>query len=210
MLGVPCVLREAYLVVWVWIDIKSSLYWWRTSLGPRIYEMLISAMFTAGFWFWSIPMFLGALHTHCFTERPLVFRSHPLRPLRDIIGWSAPGGPSFWLLESLLPKNTRFRWSCFAPIAGAIWWCPWSGSHFQWVSSIQGATCSGLRDEADASLSVTWRSFSLLGSIFPLLVQGEWHPTITHFSFWTEMQATLMDAWEQCFCWCVPKTTYRP
>ena len=141
MLGVPCVLREAYLVVWVWIDIKSSLYWWRTSLGPRIYEMLISAMFTAGFWFWSIPMFLGALHTHCFhTERPLVFRSHPLRPLRDIIGWSAPGGPSFWLLESLLPKNTRFRWSCFAPIAGAIWWCPWSGSHSQWVSSIQGAT----------------------------------------------------------------------
>lgn len=123
-------------------------------------------------------------HTHCFhTERPLVFRSHPLRPLRDIIGWSAPGGPSFWLLESLLPKNTRFRWSCFAPIAGAIWWCPWSGSHFQWVSSIQGATCSGLRDEADASLSVTWRSFSLLGSIFPLLVQGEWHPTITHFFF---------------------------
>lgn len=112
MLGVPCVLREAYLVVWVWIDIKSSLYWWRTSLGtslgPRIYEMLISAMFTAGFWFWSIPMFLGALHTHCFhTERPLVFRSHPLRPLRDIIGWSAPGGPA--ILAAWVPSSQKHQ-----------------------------------------------------------------------------------------------------
>lgn len=119
-------------------------------------------------------------HTHCFhTERPLVFRSHPLRPLRDIIGWSAPGGPSFWLLESLLPKNTRFRWSCFAPIAGAIWWCPWSGSHSQWVSSIQGATWWS-RCISFCNMKV----IQLVGEhFFPLLLQGEWHPTITHFFF---------------------------
>ena len=118
-------------------------------------------------------------HTLFHTERPLVFRSHPLRPLRDIIGWSAPGGPSFWLLESLLPKNTRFRWSCFAPIAGAIWWCPWSGSHSQWVSSIQGATWWS-RCISFCNMKV----IQLVGEhFFPLLLQGEWHPTIAHFFF---------------------------